>query len=138
MTSKPLGCPEGWWDIGDEIVREAAYANMVVLIQQVCEITGTSPSDWTLSSLCSFEPIRVGETRIPFEGETAFANVEAQTLRVEMPASMYYHAHYIQTQVPDRCSIGSSGFHAMIDAGWLLAIYIRLVPWLVECDEERL
>ena len=109
----------------DKLDREAAWGNLVALLTEICDVTGTVPEDWQLPRTCCLRPIRAGEVRLTREDtrEQLFFNEGQNKAYCELPTHYWNVKFRFASQVPDRSSIGTSLLHWLIANQCLMPIY---------------
>ena len=109
----------------DRIDREAAWLNLVAVLQQVTEITQSFVHDWEIPGDCELRPVRRDEVRLPRgHGEYVLFDTRRTTAVLEFPLARLGYEFGIQTHVPDRCSINTCLTHWAISCGALWAPYV--------------
>jgi hypothetical protein len=120
----------------DRIDRQTAFNNMCAVLNELCELTSTTPSDWRLPANCNSRPVRSRtEVRMkrPSTGEYIIFDKEAMTFDIELPKEHWGRPHGFATHVPDRCSIGCSLLHFLIHMGFLFTPWFDFFHCLWNC-----
>ena len=107
----------------DKVDRETAFANLIALWGEICDLTTTSLTDWRIPGDIKMRPVGQNEKRLKQGNLYVLYNVRENTASVELPEHYSEHPFRFCTQVPDRSSIGVSMLHFMVHLGYLCPAY---------------
>ena len=91
---------------------------MIVLLAEVCSLTGACAADWVLPAGIVVRPLQRGEERVKDQGIYVIVNEVTHTVFAEFPAEYHTYPFRICTNVPDRSSIGCSLLHFLLAVGF--------------------
>ena len=110
---------------------------MIVLLGELCDITGTAPADWRLPPDICMRSVRAGESRLKHNGVYVLFNPTTQECTAELPMHYYDHAFRVATQVPDRSSIGVSLLHFLLSLGFIVPAFFDFFHCLWNAIKKR-
>ena len=109
----------------DKLTRVAAFENLRAVDSQMTELTGFSLNEYRLPAAVNLRPVRAGETRVIDGGVPVVAAGEDDCEMIPLPLDMLTHDFRLAVHTVDRCSVGASMLHFVMN---------RDVVWFVKWD----